>query len=75
MSSKLFREFVCDYMYNKTIACRESIMVPTGSISYGTDDGKERQLVRVAGWDFGVASKVYCPEHKDYVNKPDQVRP
>jgi hypothetical protein len=65
MSSKLFREFQCDYMYGQTIACLESIIVPTSSSSYGTNNSKEDQLVREAGWGFGNAYKVYCPEHKD----------
>lgn len=63
MSSILLREFVCDHMFGQTIRCSESLVVKTNSCAYGTNDSKEREQVEEAGWKFGDALKVYCPEH------------
>ena len=74
MSRRLLCEIQCDYMYGVTIGCTETIVVPTSSKAYGTDDRKERDGAEAAGWAWGNACKVYCPEHRLFMTEKDGVK-
>lgn len=57
MSDVLLRRFSCDAPY-----CSSKVTVKTGSLSYGTDDSRERSSIRKQGWSFN-GLKVLCKRH------------